>query len=348
MSADTSRTAEEPAASKPRSATAAADEGRIRVRDLLGPRDRHAELARDVREGLSKPHKEIPPKYFYDARGSDLFERITCLPEYYLTRTETEILERCAADIVADLSPHVLVEYGSGSSRKTRLLLDAMHRRRLLAGYAPVDVSEEALRGAAARLMAEYPELTVTLVIADFDAPVDLSFAGRPRLVAFLGSTIGNFAPEPAGQFVESIAAQLDHGDGFLVGFDLVKDVRELEAAYNDADGITARFNNNVLRVLNRELGADFDPESFRHLAFYDAERTRIEMHLVSERDQVVVLGDLSMEVEFQEGESIRTELSHKFTREAAECVMARGGLRLRRWETDRAERFALALAERG
>lgn len=314
--------------------------------NLLGPRDRRAELARDVREGLTRPRKEIPPKYFYDARGSRLFERITRLPEYYLTRAETEILERHAADFVGDLGPHVLVEYGSGSSTKTRLLLDAMRDRGSLEQYAPVDVSEQALRAAAGLLVREYSGLQVVIVVADFESPLDLSFAGRPRLVAFLGSTIGNFAPAAARTFLRSVADQLGDGDGFLVGFDLVKEAAVLEAAYNDSAGVTAAFNLNLLNVLNRELSADFDVDGFRHRALYDAERARIELHLVSERPQIVRLRDLRMEVPFEVGESIRTELSHKYTRESAVGLLEAGGMKLRRWEADDRSRFAVAMAE--
>ncbi|MEJ2319850.1 MAG: L-histidine N(alpha)-methyltransferase [Gemmatimonadales bacterium] len=323
-----------------------ADE-RVVVRNVLGPRDRHAELARDVRAGLTGPVKEIPPKYFYDARGSHLFERITDLPEYYLTRAETEILELHAVDFVSDIGAHVLVEYGSGSSTKTRLLLDAMRAQGTLEGYAPVDVSEDALHAAADLLVDEYPELQVVIVVADFDAPLDLSFAGRPQLIAFLGSTIGNFTTEAAGRFMECVAEELEPGDGFLIGFDLVKDARVLEAAYDDAAGVTAAFNLNVLRALNRELHADFDEKTFRHRAFYDSERARIEMHLVSETAQSVCIADLDLEVRFQAGESIRTELSHKYTPESARSLLEAGGLRVSRWETDGANRFALALAER-
>jgi L-histidine N-alpha-methyltransferase len=283
--------------------------------NLLGARDRHAELARDVRDGLSRPLKEIPPKYFYDARGSELFERITRLPEYYLTRVETEILERRATDFVSELGSHVLVEYGSGSSTKTRLLLDAMQEVGSLEQYAPVDVSEEALRTAADSLVREYPNLQVVIVIADFESPLDLSFAGRPRLVAFLGSTIGNFTSATARTFVRSVARQLGSGDGFLIG-------------------------------LNRELSADFDVEGFSHRAYYDAEKARIELHLVARGQQVVSIRDLEMEVAFAAGESIRTELSHKYTRESAVGLLEASGMRIRRWETDERNRFAVAIAE--
>lgn len=321
---------------------------RVVVRDVLGRRDRRAELAQDVRGGLSGRVRQIPPKYFYDARGSELFERITGLPEYYLTRAETEILQDHALDLVAEIGAHVLVEYGSGSSVKTRLLLDAMEARGSLEQYVPVDVSEEAVHAAADILAAEYPGLQVVIVVADFDMPLDLSFAGRPRLIAFLGSTIGNFEPQAARRFVECVAEELEPGDGFLVGFDLVKDRRELEAAYNDAAGVTAEFNLNLLAVLNRELGADFDLGAFRHRATYEEEGARIEMRLVSERDQEVRIGALGLAVHFEAGEALLTEFSHKYTHGSALALLQAGGLHLRRWETDREGRFALALAGLG
>ena len=328
---------------KPSAATA--DE-RVVVRNLLGPRDRHAELARDVREGLGGAVKQLPPKYFYDARGSRLFDRITELPEYYLTRAETEILEHHAADFVTDVGARVLVEYGSGSSTKTRLLLDAMERQGSLEAYAPVDVSEDAVHAAADLLVTEYSGLQVVIVIADFDSPLDLSFAAGPRVIAFLGSTIGNFTPSAARHFMGCVAEEMEEEDGFLIGFDLVKDVGELEAAYNDAAGVTAAFNLNLLRVLNRELGADFDTGAFRHHAFWNADRARIEMHLVSRERQMVRIPDLEMEVAFEAGESIRTELSHKYSRESAYDLLQSGGMKVRRWESDGRSRFALALAE--
>ena len=303
------------------------------------------ELRRDVLAGLAAERKDLPPKYFYDARGSRLFERITELPEYYLTRAEREILERVAPELVAELRPRALVEFGSGSSAKTRILLDAMRATGPLEGYAPIDASASALEEATARLALEYPGLRVEGVVGDFRRFLALPFRATPRLIAFLGSTIGNLEPPAALGFLERVAAEMRPPDGFLVGFDLVKARGRLEAAYNDAAGVTAEFNRNVLRVLNRELGADFDPEAFRHLAFYDEEKARIEMYLVSEVRQTVRIADLGLEVELEAGETIRTELSHKYTRSTAAGLLERAGLRVARWETDAGDRFAVALA---
>lgn len=321
---------------------------RIEIRRAGLEADRRAEMRRDVREGLGSRPRWLPPKYFYDLRGSRLFERITELPEYYLTRAERAILERCAPELAAGLRPRALVEFGSGSAAKARILLDALRGTGALVGYAPIDVSESALREAAERLVAEYPRLRVVGVIGDFRRPLELPFPDEPRLIVFLGSTIGNLEGPSAVEFLGRVARAMGSGDGFLIGFDLVKDRERLEAAYDDAEGVTAEFNRNVLRVLNRELGADFELEAFRHRAFYDDREARIEMHLVSERAQTVRIRDLEMEVEFDEGETIRTELSHKYTRRSATALLEAAGLRPTRWETDPGGLFALALARRG
>ncbi|MFQ5746714.1 MAG: L-histidine N(alpha)-methyltransferase [Gemmatimonadota bacterium] len=320
---------------------------RIRLRNRLGGSETPLDLARDVRAGLTASPKTLPPKYFYDARGSRLFEAITELPEYYQTRTEKAILRRCAADVVEELGPRVLVEFGSGSASKTRVLLDAMRDAGLLRGYGPVDVSADASRRAAGALAEDYPELTVEGVIGDFEHAHELPFPGERRLLVFLGSTIGNLNPEDAVGFLRATAEAMSVGDGFLIGFDLVKDPRILERAYNDAAGVTADFNLNLLRVLNRELEADFDLERFRHLAFFNEADARIEMHLESKSDQVVRIEALDLRVPFEAGETIRTELSHKYTRESVERILSGAGLRLSRWETDPDGLFALGLALR-
>lgn len=304
-----------------------------------------ATLERDVRRGLTAEPKWLPPKYFYDARGSRLFERITGLPEYYQTRTERSILRRITPALVEALEPRALVEFGSGSASKTRVLLDAMAASGGLEGYGAIEVSESALRASARRLVQRYPGLRVIGIVADFERPVPLPFADRPRLILFLGSTIGNLGHDEAVRFLRRIAAGMSAEDGFLIGFDLVKDVARLEAAYDDAEGVTAEFNRNVLRVLNRELDADFDPEAFRHEAFFDPGRSRIEMHLVSERTQVVRFSDLDWDVTFRAGESIRTEISHKYTRTSATGLLREAGLRLARWDPDDEGLFALGLA---
>ncbi len=302
-------------------------------------------LAEDARHGLTSDPKTLPPKYFYDARGSRLFEAITRLPEYYQTRAEKTILDRWAPELVHDLQPGVLIEFGSGSAAKTRALLDSMRAHGLLHGYGPLDVSADASRRASEALVLEYPGLHVEGVIGDFERPHDLPFPGRRRLLAFLGSTIGNFAPDSAVTFLRSVALEMTPVDGFIIGFDLVKDRDMLERAYNDSAGVTAEFNLNLLRVMNRELGADFDLGGFEHSAFYAEQESRIEMHLVARRAQTVRLAAIDLIVEFREGESIRTELSHKYSRDSVEELLRAGGLRLAAWQTDSADRFALALA---
>lgn len=311
--------------------------------DREGFRERMAE---DVREGLGSNPKTLEPKYFYDARGSRLFEEITRLPEYYQTRTERKLLRRVADDLVRQVGPEALVEYGSGDAGKTVVLLDAMRDAGLLRGYAPIDVSPEPVRKVADEFADRYPELRVDGVIADFETPIDLPFSGLPRLVCFLGSTIGNMDMEQGREFLGRVADQLSPADGFLVGFDLVKERTRLEAAYNDAQGVTAAFNRNVLRVLNRELDAEFDADGFTHLAFWNEGEGRIEMHLVTSEPLCVGIGALDMEICMEEGESIRTELSYKYTRERVERLVSGTGLSLERWETDEDDLFALGLLE--
>jgi L-histidine N-alpha-methyltransferase len=319
--------------------------GRIVLHNRLEERESPFRLAEDARRGLTSDPRTMPPKYFYDDRGSRLFEAITRLPEYYQTRAEREILKRHADEIVARIRPGVLVEFGSGAADKTRTLLDAMRTAGTLEGYAPLDVSREASERAAESLIRDYPLLQVEGLIGDFERPHDLPFPGRRRLLAFLGSTIGNFERQRSVEFLAGAAAEMTPADGFLIGFDLVKDARTLERAYDDAAGVTAAFNLNLLRVLNRELGADFDPEGFRHRALYDSARERVEMHLESIRDQTVHIPAIDSILHFTEGETIRTELSHKYTRPSVESLLRRGGLRLSEWFTDEGGSFALALA---
>ncbi|MFO7589141.1 MAG: L-histidine N(alpha)-methyltransferase [Gemmatimonadota bacterium] len=302
-------------------------------------------IATDVREGLGRPPRTLPPKYFYDARGSRLFEEITSLPEYYLTRTERSILERAAALLIDSVRPAALIEFGSGSSGKTEILLDEGVRQGCLRRYRAVDVSPEAVRGATERLSGLYPDLEVDGVVADFHDDLALRADGGPRLVLFLGSTIGNLAPAAAASFVRDVRERLAPADAFLVGFDLMKDRRRLVAAYDDARGVTAAFNRNALLVLNRHLGSDFDPEAFAHRAVWNEADSRIEMHLVSTRTQTIHLPALDMRLTFAPGESICTELSHKFTRESATRLLEDGEFRLDRWDTDADGLFAVALA---
>lgn len=317
----------------------------LRLRYELRDRDRRAEMAEDVRRGLGSAPRTLPPKYFYDARGSRLFEEITRLPEYYPTEAERGILEAEADGLVRETGAEAVVEYGSGSAGKTRVLLDAMDRAGRLRAYAPIDVSPEPVRSVAAELGDRYPGLEVVGIVADFEQPVELPFPELPRLVLLLGSTIGNFDRERAVDFLRRVAGRMGPDDGFLVGFDLVKEREVLEAAYDDARGVTAAFNLNVLRVLNRELDADFDLDAFRHDAFWNADETRIEMHLRSTRRQTVRIARLGMEVELAEGETVRTELSHKYTRSSARAMLEAAGMTLDRWATDGRDRFAVGLA---
>lgn len=317
------------------------------VRNLLHDRDSPFELPSDARRGLTARQKTMPPKYLYDARGSRLFERITELPEYYQTRTERGILQRVAPLVVDRVRPTVLVEFGSGSAFKTRVILDEMRRAGRLEGYGMLDVSESASRAAAAELLRDYPDLRIECVITDFEHEQPLPFPGSRRLAAFLGSTIGNLEEEAARAFLRDVAGRLQPDDAFLIGFDLVKDVETLVRAYDDEAGVTAQFNLNLLRVLNRELNADFDLEAFEHRVRYDESRARIEMHLVSQQAQTVHLGALDLEVEFAAGESLRSELSHKYTRRSVEALLEQTGLELDLWETDPDGWFALGLARR-
>jgi L-histidine Nalpha-methyltransferase len=302
-------------------------------------------LTHDVRNGLRAYPKTLPPKYFYDARGSALFEDITRLPEYYPTRTERAILERYTEEIAKLSDADTLVELGSGSSEKTRLLLDGMRAVGTLSRYVPVDVSESALLEAAEALRAEYPALQISAVLADFERHLSLLPRGGTRLLAFLGGTIGNLTPDERARFFTAVSSGLNAGDMLLLGTDLVKDPARLVAAYDDSAGVTADFNRNVLRVLNRELVADFVPEQFAHVAVWDDEQEWIEMRLRSMVGQRVRVERLDLTVEFEADEEMRTEISAKFRKPAVESELAAAGLSLVSWWTDPAGDFALSLA---
>jgi L-histidine N-alpha-methyltransferase len=313
----------------------------------LGP-DAERSLAEDVLDGLTRPCKELPPKHLYDARGSELFDRISELPEYYPTRAEREILHERADAIVAATGAAELVELGSGTASKTRVLLDAMARAGTLRRYVPFDVSEQVVRDTATVLAEEYPGLRVHGVVGDFERHLDELPAAEPRhprVVAFLGGTIGNFPPGSRRRFLRMLATMLGPGDHLLLGIDLVKDIDVLEAAYDDAQGVTAEFNRNLLVVLNRELGADFEPALFDHVAFFDPAREWIEMRLRARRACRVHVAALDLDVEFARGEEMRTEISAKFTPERVEADLAASGLVLAKLHTDRERRFALSLA---
>lgn len=306
--------------------------------------ERKAVMIDDVREGLGRRQKELPPKYFYDEHGSELFEKITRLPEYYLTRAERALLEAHARSLVETLRPRTLVELGAGSAVKTRILLDAMRDAGCAEQYVPVDVSEEFLADTAQRLRREYSMLRVTPAIADISASLGLpERLPRPVLFAFLGSTIGNFDAPSARALLGRVRVAMRPFDRFLVGVDLRKGRRMLESAYNDTRGVTAAFNRNMLRVLNRQMGADFDLDGFAHRAFYSPTRHRIEMHLVSARDQMVHIPSVG-DVHLAKGETIRTEISCKYDRPSVRRLLRAASLRLERWIADDG-RFALAVS---
>jgi L-histidine N-alpha-methyltransferase len=305
--------------------------------------ERIATMARDVAEGLTRRQKELPPKYFYDERGSDLFERITKLPEYYLTRAERALLEEHARSMVELFRPRTLVELGAGSAAKTRILLDAMRDAGCLEEYVPIDVSAEFLHATARQLRREYPGLQVVPAIADISDSLGLpERMPRPVLFAFLGSTVGNFDAPAARSLLARVRQVMRPFDRLLLGTDLRKPRRVVEAAYNDSRGVTASFNRNMLRVVNRALGADFEVANFAHRAFYSLERHRIEMHLVSTREQVVHI-PLVGEVHLAKGESIRTEISCKYDRPSVRRLLRAASLQLERWIAD--DRFALSIA---
>jgi L-histidine N-alpha-methyltransferase len=301
-------------------------------------------LRADARAGLSAVPKVLPPKWFYDERGSELFEKITRLEEYYPTRAERSILRAAAGQIAAATRARTLVELGAGAADKTRLLLDALRGEGTLASFVPVDVSEAALIDAARRVDEGYPGLSVTAVVSDFEEHLGLP-DGESRLVAFLGGTIGNLLPGQRAEFFASLRARLRPGDAFLLGTDLVKDPAVLVTAYDDPPGVTAAFNKNILLVLNAGLGANFDPDEFDHVALWDAGEEWIEMRLRSLSDQVVAVPGIDLVVEFAEGEDMRTEVSAKFRRDGIAAELAAAGFAMRSWWTDDAGQFGLSLS---
>ena len=310
----------------------------------LDPGALQDQLARDVRAGLTATPMTLPPKYFYDARGSELFDEITRLPEYYPTRAERAILVAHAAEIAQITDAETLVELGSGTSEKTRLLLRALRERGTLRSFVPFDVDPAVLKDASAAVGAEFPGVDVEPVVGDFEQHLSLLPHRPRRLVAFLGSTIGNLAPAPRAAFLRAVRATLAPGEAFLLGTDLVKSPQRLIAAYDDAAGVTAAFNKNVLSVLNRDLGANFDLDQFDHVAVWDAKREWIEMRLRSRLDQLVRISALDLVVHFARGEELRTEISAKFRRRGIETELAAAGLRLTDWWTDGGD-FALSLS---
>jgi L-histidine N-alpha-methyltransferase len=303
------------------------------------------QMAADVRAGLTATPKTLPPKYFYDARGSELFDEITRLPEYYPTRAERAILDARGGEIAEATRAETLVELGSGTSEKTRLLLRALRDTGSLRRFVPFDVDPAVLKDASAGVAEEFPGLDVQPIVGDFEKHLGAVPTSPRRLLAFLGSTIGNLDPAQRGEFLRAVRATLGAGDTFLLGTDLVKSSQRLVAAYDDAAGVTAAFDKNVLAVVNRDLGADFDPDSFDHIAVWSAEHEWIEMRLRSREDQRVRIAALDLEVRFERGEEIRTEISAKFRRATVEAELATAGLHLTNWWTDPAGDFALSLS---
>jgi L-histidine N-alpha-methyltransferase len=323
------------------------DCNRLRVFSALTGHDEDP-LAEEVGAGLKASGKTLPSKYFYDARGSKLFEEICELPEYYQTRTELALLERFGPEIMAEFTAGDLIELGSGANLKIRALLDSVDegQRRLLR-YVPVDISETALIEAAEHLLELYPNLTIMGLVTDFHHPIDRLDHSRRKLFLFLGSTIGNLDEVQVSEFLSRVTALMDDDDRFLLGLDTIKDVAILESAYNDAAGVTAQFNKNILSVMNATLGANFDVNSFEHVAFFNRDEAQIEMHLSASRDMQVAVRDLGLSFTLEEGETIRTEICRKFDRTSAEAMVRSAGLHIAEWYTDSDEAFALALLEK-
>ncbi|MFL6064505.1 MAG: L-histidine N(alpha)-methyltransferase [Friedmanniella sp.] len=312
---------------------------------LRSPDLRRAQLVRDVQAGLGARPRTLPSMYFYDARGSELFDQITRLPEYYPTRTERSILLAHAEDIAAATRAELLVELGSGTSEKTRLLLDALTAQGSLRRFVPLDVDPTVLADAAGQLRARYPGLRVEPVEADFQQPLPRILHEGPRLVAFLGSTVGNLTPQQRQRFLRGIADQLRPGDHFLLGVDLVKSPSRLVPAYDDAAGVTAEFNRNLLQVLNAELGADFEVEAYEHVVRWNAAEEWIEMWLRAPTSVTVEIPGAGLVLRLHAGEEIRTEISAKFRRDRLTAELASAGLEVVDWLTDPAEDFALTLS---
>lgn len=311
----------------------------------LKPDELHSALVEDVRKGFSTSPRQLPPVWFYDERGSNLFDQITRLPEYYPTNSERKILAAKADEIAALTKADVLIELGSGTSEKTRLLLDAMSSTNKLSTFAPLDVSEETLRNSAEAIALAYPGVSVRAVVGDFHHHLDALPRGGRRLVAFLGGTIGNLTPEERSRFLFDLDCQLEVGDSLLLGTDLVKDSKRLIAAYNDSQGVTAEFNLNLLHVLNRELDANFVVENFEHRAIWNEEESWIEMRLRSRTHQRVNIPACDLEVEFAKGEELLTEISAKFTPQQVTEELAAAGLQLTASWSDPEENFLLTLS---
>ncbi len=317
-------------------------EKRIEIRSHLD-RSFRSEITRDISHGLNASRKSIPSKYFYDRRGSQLFEEICALPEYYPTRTEMSILKLSAPIIMNSFNRGDIVELGSGANWKIRMLLDAAGPSKLSnLRYIPVDVSETALTEASEELLGIYPGLEVLGIVADFTMHMDVIPSERRKLILFLGSTIGNFNEKKREDFLERVARTMQKRDMLLVGFDMLKPEATLEAAYDDAQGVTSEFNKNILRVINRELGADFKPSHFDHVAFFNRDKDRIEMHLRANRNTTVSIDDLEMELNIDKDETIHTENSCKFSRQGVKELVKKSGLKIQNWYSDEKGWFSL------
>ncbi len=316
----------------------------VTVSYLTKPHDHREDLLEDVRHGFTAYRKYLPSKYFYDATGSELFEQVTELPEYYLTRSEAEIISEHADELMANLQPDELLELGSGSSRKTQMLIEAMYRSGPGRRYVPIDISEDALRAAAADLCGRYTWLEIEALVGDYVADLAKIRRRGRRLIVFLGSTVGNYEPTMRYSLLRSVSAALDPGDSFLLGVDLVKDEPTMIAAYDDAAGVSAAFNLNILRVVNRELGGDIPLDAFEHVTRFDRRFSCMAQSLRATRPVVANIRALDLAVTFHEGEEIHTEVSCKFTREQVEQDFAEAGMQVDQWLTDAKGRFALAL----
>jgi|SRR5215468_4431284 len=319
---------------------------RYQAHALTDEAEKRRTLAEDVRRGLTGSPRSLPPKYFYDATGSRLFEDITELPEYYLTRAEVALLAETVPALMRELGPVDVVELGAGSAIKTRQLLDTRNGNQQDLRYIPIDLDEGLMETAARRLLADYPFLRVEALVGDFEHHLrDVPAPVGPRLTLLLGSTIGNLDPPARRRLLGEVHGLLGHGDRFLLGLDLIKDVKVLEAAYNDASGVTREFNRNMLRVVNRGVGADFDPTAFRHVAFYNEAASRIEMHLVPDSPQEVHLRELGLTIHLAPGDGIWTESCYKFSRASVQDMLEETRFRLASWHVDPANYFALAVA---
>ena len=316
----------------------------VTVSHLTAPTDHHAQMIEDVRHGLTAYRKHLASKYFYDKRGSELFEEITRLPEYYLTEAETEILAGRADGIMTEFQPDEMLELGSGSSLKTRMLIESMYRNSRGRRYVPIDISEEAIRTAASRICDDYPWLEVEGLVGDYVPDLTKIRRRGRRLVVFLGSTIGNYVPTLRHSLLRSVADALQPEDAFALGLDLVKDEPTMIAAYDDAQGVSAKFNKNILHVINRELGGDIPVDAFDHVTRFDSELSCMSQSLRASRRVVANIVALDLAVTFVPGEEIHTEVSCKFTEHQVRDEFEAAGMKLNNWLTDQGDRFAIAV----